>query len=249
MDVRTTGNPLIRGAGRALKRVNDRHPWSHNQHFHRWILRSLPDPCTRVLDVGCGRGDLVTVLAAHGHRVDGIDPDAAMAAHAAQRFREDPGVRITRASLEQFAQDVAPSGDGVMRDDELRDDAMGHDAKGYDAITMVASLHHMDLEQALHTARDLLRPGGRLLVVALTAPRGLVDTVWDVGNALTNPLIGLVKHPRPAAGPRADDDMPVQDAGMDLAELRRRTRAVLPGATLRRREGFRVTLAWQRPPG
>lgn len=230
MNIRTTPDPVVRGAGRVLKQLNDRHPWDHNQHFHRWILRSLPDPCARVLDVGCGRGDLIVALAEHGCSVDGIDSDPAMSDLAARRFREEPRVRITRATLQQFERDASP-------------------AAQYDAITMVASLHHMDLELALGAARSLLRPGGRLLVVTLTAPLGLRDTVWDVGNALTNPLIGLIKHPRPAAGTSTVERMPVRDPEMGFAELRERTGAVLPGARLRRREGFRVTLAWQKPQG
>lgn len=229
MNIRTTSSPLVRGAGRLLKHLNDRHPWDHNQHFHRWILRSLPNPCTRVLDVGCGRGELIAALVERGCSVDGIDPDTAMSDLAARRFSAEPRVRITRATLQQFVRDGAP-------------------ATQYDAITMVASLHHMDLEPALRTVAALLRPGGRLLVVTLTAPLGLRDTVWDVGNALTNPVIGLIKHPRPAAWVPTETNMPIRDPEMGFAELRERTCAVLADARLRRREGFRVTLTWQRPP-
>lgn len=234
MDLRTTPNPLIRGAVRSLKRLNDRHPWDHNQHFHRWILRALPSRCESVLDVGCGRGDLVAVLAERIPRVDGIDPDPMMAEVADARFRGDPRVRIYRASFEEITCGGAGDSDRATA--------------RYDAITMVASLHHMDLERALAAADGLLRPGGHLLVVALTASRGPLDTAWDALNVLANPVIGLIKHPRPATAESIDTDMPVRDPAMGFAELRTRTRAVLPGARLRRREGFRVTLAWQKPP-
>ena len=39
MDIRTTPNPVIRRAERTLHRLNARHPWDHNAHFHRWMLR------------------------------------------------------------------------------------------------------------------------------------------------------------------------------------------------------------------
>src|SRR5699024_3240702 len=74
MNIRATSNPLVRAAGHWLERVNDRHPWSHNDHFHPWILRSLPAAPTRVLDVGCGRGELVGALIPRAGLVEGIDP-------------------------------------------------------------------------------------------------------------------------------------------------------------------------------
>ena len=234
MNIRTTPNPVIRRAGRMLRTLNDRHPWNHNVHFHPWILRSLPQDCQRVLDVGCGVGDLVLALSTRAREVDGIDPDQGMVDTAARRCQELPGVRIHRRTLEEHAA-------------ERRSTAAGG---SYDAITMVASLHHMPLETALRDARDLLRPGGRLLVATLTTPETAFDHAWDVGNALTNPLIGVVKHPRVAQPTApAEHAMPVRDPAWSFGELRERARPLLPGAVLRRRQGFRSTLLWQKPAG
>lgn len=230
-NLRTTENPAIRWTGRQLTRWNARHPWDHNAHFHPWILRSLPAGASRVLDVGCGRGELVAVLSAAGRpglRIDGIDPDPQMAYAAATRTASDPRVRIRRRGLAEQAADPA-----------LRE--------GYDALTMVASLHHMELEPALRRARDLLRPGGRLLVVTLTRPVTVPDQMWDVANSLTNPLIGLVKHPRPHRGAETGPQIPVADAAFSIGTLRERAADLLPGARIRRREGFRATLSWQKP--
>lgn len=231
MDIRTTPNPVIRWAGRGLHRLNSRHPWDHNAHFHRWILRSLPPGAERVLDVGCGRGDLVRALAGRVPRVDGIDPDASMALTAAERCRERSGVTIRRRSLDEHAELLRAEPPGRV----------------YDALTMIASLHHMELEPALTRARELLRPGGRLLVVTLTVPRTPVDHLWDIGNALTNPVIGFVRHPRPVRDPVPGPRIPMRDPAWSHGELRERVREVLPGAVLRRREGFRSTLRWQKP--
>lgn len=231
MDIRTTPNPVIRWAGRHLHTLNSRHPWDHNAHFHRWILRSLPRGAERVLDVGCGRGALVEALAGRVPHVDGIDPDPSMALAAAERCRDRQGVTIRRRSLEEHAATLPAEQAGGP----------------YDALTMIASLHHMELEPALETVNALLRPGGRLLVVTLTVPRTPVDQLWDVGNALTNPLIGFVTHPRPVRESVPGPQIPVRDPAWSHGELRERVRAVLPGAVLRRREGFRSTLRWQKP--
>lgn len=230
-NIRTAENVLIRWAGRQLAALNARHPWSHNAHFHPWILRSLPPGAARVLDVGCGRGDLVEVLSVAlgpGGLVEGIDPDQEMAYVAASRVASSPRVQIQQRTLAEHA-------------------ARPELAGCYDAITMVASLHHMDLDQALTQARILLRPGGRLLVVTLTMPVTGPDQLWDLGNALTNPLIGLVKHPRPARGPHSVAAVPISDPAWSIDELRERADRLVPGARIRRREGFRVTLLWQKP--
>src|SRR5699024_4123799 len=100
----------------------------------------------------------------------------------------------------------------------------------------------------------LLRPGGRLLVVTLIRPERPSDHLWDVLCALSNPLIGLVKHPRPVpaedrAAPPTGPEMPVRDPDLTLAQLTAAAQELLPGARIRRREGFRVTLFWQKPSG
>jgi 2-polyprenyl-3-methyl-5-hydroxy-6-metoxy-1,4-benzoquinol methylase len=48
-----------------MESLNARHPWSHNDHFHGWIVRHLPERRALALDVGCGEGALLDVLALH----------------------------------------------------------------------------------------------------------------------------------------------------------------------------------------
>lgn len=44
--------------------------------FEQFARRHLPDPPARVLDVGCGRGELTTALSVAGYDALGIDPIA-----------------------------------------------------------------------------------------------------------------------------------------------------------------------------
>ena len=112
---------MLDSARRWLARVNARHPWNHNEHFHGWILRNLPARRRAAVDIGCGTGVLAGRLAPHFARVTGIDADAGMAAAASARLARDPGVTIRHCGFEPFA---AAAGDGEA-----------------DLITMVAVLH------------------------------------------------------------------------------------------------------------
>ena len=224
MDIRTVPNALVRAGGRWLRRINDRHPWSHNDHFHGWILRRLPARRHRALDVGCGAGLLLNRLRGRFDEVQGVDADAAMAAVSAERFAGDPGVSVRHARFEEVG--------GT-----------------FDTITMVAVLHHLPLEAALRHAAELLAPGGRLLVVGLARPDTVTDFVWDLMSSLLNPLVGLVRHPQPVTEPVDDGGpvLPVRDPTETFAEISRVAREVLPGARVRRRLFFRYTLEFSAP--
>jgi SAM-dependent methyltransferase len=232
MDVRASANPVLASARRWLARVNARHPWSHNEHFHGWILRHLPARRRAAVDVGCGTGVLAGKLAPHFARVIGIDADASMAAAASARLAQDPGVTIRRCAFEHFA---SAAGDGEA-----------------DLITMVAVLHHLCLDDTLARIPGLLAPGGRLLVVGLARVNSLPDLAVELISAAANPVMGLIKHPRPARsadGPEPGQPvMPVRDPATTLTEITAAARAHLPGATLRRRLFFRYTLRWDKPP-
>jgi SAM-dependent methyltransferase len=223
---------LAAGAGRWLDRINARHPWNHNEHFHGWILSNLPARRRAAVDVGCGTGVLAGKLALQFARVTGIDADAGMATAANARLIHDQQVTIRQCGFEQFEQ-AAVDGEA-------------------DLITMVAVLHHLCLDDTLARIPRLLAPGGRLLVVGLARVSSLPDLAVDLISLAANPAIGFVKHPR-AARPAAESGagqavMPVKDPVTTLAEIAAAARAHLPGATVRRRLFFRYTLRWDKPP-
>lgn len=206
----------------AVADLNARHPWSHNDHFHAWILTRLPDRPRRALDVGCGRGELLAQLAERVDEVVGTDTDPGMRAAARARCLGVPHVHVTDTPLAELD---AP----------------------FDVVTMVAVLHHLDIATALHDVRRLLAPGGRFLCVGLAPPASPADLAWDLASMVTNPLIGLVKHPWPSTEAPAPPPFPVADPTLSFGELREIAGAVMPGVRMRHQLGFRHTLEWTAP--
>ena len=211
--------PLPLGAPvAALNRWNARHPWSHNDHFHSWILSNLPDRRTSALDVGCGRGVLLARLADHFDAATGIDPDAAMVAAAEARL----------------------AGRATVRRESLLD-TTGR----FDLVTMVASLHHLALEPALRHVSGLVAPGGRLLVVGLARTGSPSDVAYDGVTLLLDPVVGFVKHPRAQTRPEPQASVPIRDPEETYDQIREAAQRLLPGARVRRRLFYRYTLSWE----
>lgn len=206
-------------AASGMRELNNRHPWSHNDHFHSWILANLPERRRRALDVGCGRGELLAALSPHFREVRGTDVDEAMRRHAVSRCAGLPNVTIGADALPTIAGE-------------------------FDLVTMIAVLHHLDVAGALRAVGQLLAPGGRFLAVGLAPPRGFRDHAWDLASSVTNPIIGYVKHPWPNRLGVQPPPFPVRDPTMPFDEIRALLDEAMPGAVMRHRIGFRHTIAW-----
>lgn len=206
----------------ALRRLNDRHPWSHNDAFHPWIATRLPAQRVAALDVGCGRGELLAVLAEHFDHVRGIDTDANMRRASDARCAGLANATVDSATLGEVAQ-------------------------GVDLVTMVAVLHHLELPRALSDVRRVLNPGGKFLCVGLSRPGSAADFAWGAASMVTNPIIGFIRHPWPATGPQQPAPFPVKDPEMTYRQIRLAVDRELPGAKMRHHLGFRDTIEWTKP--
>jgi len=126
-------------------------------------VRALdPRPGTRVLDAGCGRGEVLLACSAAGAEVAGLDYSEA-------------AVEITQGVLAEV------DGADVRRGDVT---ALPWDDASFDAILFGDVIEHLDPDQAVAAIREfrrVLRPGGLLLVH--TAPNRLfLDVTWPVAR-------------------------------------------------------------------
>jgi len=194
-----------------------RTPWSHNLHFHRWLLDRVPVPCENALDAGCGEGPLTPKLAARAGHVVGIDRSPEIIAMARQN--------ATRDNITYVA------GDLLTHPLPLED---------FDFIAAVAVIHHAPFEMVMNRFASLLRRGGVLAVVGLALNRSPVDYAY---SALSVPVSRVARLRRGWWTTSAREI----DPEMTFAQIRRAARTQLPGVELRRRLYFRYTLLWRKP--
>jgi ubiquinone/menaquinone biosynthesis C-methylase UbiE len=140
-------------------------PWVQRatyQPVHNAVLRSLHEmPCRRVLDIGCGTGQLAAKIkqALPKARVVGCDFSGGMLQRAARRGRV-----------------------GWVQGDAGR---LPFRAAVFDVVTSTEAFHWFpDQDGALRECFRVLVPGGRLLLALVNTPTALVSDVMYASSRL-----------------------------------------------------------------
>lgn len=211
---------MFAGVIEKIDRFNRAHPWSHNDLYHRWVLRQLPGRMSRTIDVGCGTGNLVRAISARAEVAEGIDADPAVIAIACRSPEIQPNMIFTVADL------MNVTGGGR-----------------YDAVTAIAVVHHLPLAGALAHMRSLLAPGGKIVVVGCYRLTTRTDHLVGLAAVPANMIIGYLKagHAPEACVAMSARTAPAQTT---LAEIRNGVARVLPGARIRRRLFWRYSLTF-----
>ncbi|HEV8249985.1 MAG TPA: methyltransferase domain-containing protein [Gaiellaceae bacterium] len=122
---------------------------------HHLLVREGELAGKRVLDIGCGTGAHMAILAAHfGCEVAGLDASEGMLAQARAKLPE-ADLRLGPAEQLPFAD------------------------ASFDAALMVMVAHHLDRPRAFAEARRVLEPAGRLLI--LTSNPDAFPRFWMAG--------------------------------------------------------------------
>ncbi len=193
--------------------------WNTNVARHPGILRAVPEGCGDALDVGCGDGLLARKLAGRAKRVTGIDKSPEMIGRARELAAGQPDLAFLQGDFLTAELPIA----------------------GYDFICSVTTIHHMDFEAALTRMRELLRPGGSLVVVGLAREASPAEWAALIAAA---PVVRITKALRRARGP---EGMPVAGPEMSYGEVRAAAWRLLPGVRYRRHVLRRYSLAWDKP--
>ncbi len=191
--------------------------WNHNAAYHDKIVAAAAGRPGRVLDVGCGEGLLVQRLAGVARHVTGVDPDPNAIAQARERTATLDNVTLR---VEEFLN-------------------MPAEPASYDLVTFVATLHHMDLTDALRRARRLLAPGGELFVVGVSASKSPID--WLI-SGLQLPVVRVLSRGHHEV---RDVGGVVAEPAASLREIRATARRELSGVRIRRGLYYRYILRWR----
>jgi demethylmenaquinone methyltransferase/2-methoxy-6-polyprenyl-1,4-benzoquinol methylase len=140
-----------------------------DRRWRRLTVEAVVHPGDRVLDACSGTGDLAIAAERRGAvSVVGLDFSQRMLDRAQRKS----------ASIEWVRGDVLslPFGD-----------------ESFDAVTVGFGVRNVaDLERALRELRRVLRHGGRLAVLEITQPRGLVRPFFSLWFDRVVPLLGKV---------------------------------------------------------
>jgi demethylmenaquinone methyltransferase/2-methoxy-6-polyprenyl-1,4-benzoquinol methylase len=139
-----------------------------DRRWRRLAAEAVVRPGDLVLDAACGTGDLALACVRAGGRVTGLDFSEPMLERALQKAPELEWVRGDVLSL--------PFADG-----------------SFDAATIGFGIRNVaDLEAGLRELARVLRPGGRLAVLEITRPTGLLRPFFRLWFDLLVPIAGKV---------------------------------------------------------
>lgn len=113
------------------------------------------DTPARVLEIGCGTGNLTLALARRGAHVTAVDQSAEM-------------LEVAREKAEGFGDQIE------IREMAAVEIADRFPAESFDAVASTLALSEMSADERLYVlraARGLLRPGGRLVVADEVRPK------------------------------------------------------------------------------
>ena len=139
-----------------------------DQRWRREAAEAVVRPGDRVLDACCGTGDLAIAAAAAGGRVTGIDFSEPMLQRA----------RVKAPDIEWVAGDAL---------------ALSFADGSFDAATVGFGVRNLsELDKGLQELRRVLRPGGRLAILEITRPRGLLAPFYRLWFDVLIPAAGKV---------------------------------------------------------
>ena len=157
-------------------------------HRSRIAMRILAErfgsKSVKLLDIGCGGGDLCFLASQAGHQATGIDQSEAMINHLENRRRELPNE--IRARLKFIRSDLRVVGNELPRE-------------SYDAVTAMGVIYYLPEDDSFFKlARDLLKPDGLLIVSCRNRLFNMVSisdyTMQEIGRSSALDLIAEIEE-------------------------------------------------------
>ena len=208
--------------------------WTHNNHYHDFLLRQVPLNCVKALEIGCGTGAFSRQLAERSQQVIALDLSPEM-------------IRVACARSARF-QNLEYRCADVMTCDLLDE--------SFDCVATIATLHHLPLSEALLKLKESVKPGGVLLVVDLFEPErsllkfaGLRDGALGIAAMGVSGSLRLIHNGRlsPLKEVRAAwEEHGKSDRYPTMSEVRALCAEILPGGKVQQHLLWRYSIVWRK---
>ena len=206
---------------------------SGSDRYDSLLLKLIPAETKNILEVGCGSGRFTQLLANNagdGRRITALDLSPAMIAMAQERHGR-----------------VASSGPvSFVCGDFLEEN---FDALKFDCIITAATLHHMSIASAVPRMKELLNPGGTLIIHDLRSDDGVADTArsyfafaYDSSRQFL--LTGRFRQPR--AVREFWERHAAGETYLTVKEAKEMAARYLPGARVIDHWLWRYTVVWKK---
>lgn len=199
--------------------------WNHNNHYYGLIQKEIRPGAGRVLEVGCGRGDLVRLISDKAEVVTGIDLSPKM-------------IEVAESRSKDLFNVVYETGDYLN----------SFFPKNYfDSIVSVATVHHFDFPLFVGKAKSELKTGGKLVIVDLYRHENILDYLTEAVAVPANLLLKKIKNGSlndSAVFRKLMDEHGKTDTYRTFGEIKSAARKALAGASLRRLLLWRYILRW-----
>ena len=198
---------------------------THNEHYHKFLLRYAPKQFQTALDIGCGTGSFARRLAAHAEHVLALDLSPEM-------------IRLARERSARFSN----------IDFQLADVRVWEPMpEKFDCVASIATLHHLPFGEMLLKMKSSLKPGGVLLILDLFEPQGLSDMLWNLVAIPVSVGLRLIHHRRllPQREVRAAWSAHERhDTYPTMKEVRALCAEILPNAKITQHLLWRYSIVW-----
>ncbi len=212
---------------------------SGSDRYDLLLLKLIPTEAKNILEIGCGSARFTGLLANNAGsagsacKITALDLSPAMIAMARERT-----ARIARAD--------ASGSISFICGDFLEENFA---ALKFDCIISAATLHHMSVETAIPRMKELLSPGGTLIIHDLRSDDGMIDAARSCTAFAFDSFRQLLQTGRlrqPRAVRQFWERHAAGETYLSVKETKEMAAHYLPGARVIDHWLWRYTVVWKK---
>lgn len=205
----------------------DEPKWNHNNCYFDHLIQFIPNDADVSLEIGCGKGELSSMLSEKCNKVIAVD--------LADKMIEKAKILHPRDNIEYICKNILE---------------MKFEDNSLDVIITTATAHHLPYEWLLNFAKEKLKKDGQLIILDLVEPKSIVDYLFWGSAFLPNIIMNLIKngrlHKDDAHSKALWERHGKNDTYMTMDEIKSLAKRHIPTAKIRRKLFWRYLLVWQK---